>query len=81
MIFSAILSNALIKKVWEPLFSKSSGKKKRVGTGLGLTIVRAITNDMEGYAEIKGKSKLYTPLWDNFFVLIILAAKGSRVDN
>lgn len=39
-------------EIWEPLWSnktsKNSGKRKQVGTGLGLTIVQSIVNDLNG---------------------------------
>lgn len=39
-------------EIWQPLFSnkpsKSAQKRKQVGTGLGLTIVQSIVNDLKG---------------------------------
>lgn len=39
-------------EIWQPLFSnkpsKSTQKRKQVGTGLGLTIVQSIVNDLKG---------------------------------
>ncbi|AZA82142.1 hypothetical protein C1637_10075 [Chryseobacterium lactis] len=46
-------------RIFEPLFStKISGDKKHNGTGLGLTIVKSIVDEMKGTIEVGRDSKL-----------------------
>ena len=46
------IAKEFIHKIWEPLFTTKYGVVKNVnGTGLGLTIVQSITNELEGEAK------------------------------
>jgi signal transduction histidine kinase len=41
------------ERIWEPLFTtKSNGHGRQVGTGLGLTIIQSIVNDLKGSRKV-----------------------------
>ena len=48
-----------MERIWEPIFSTKIGEKKRIptGTGLGLTIVESIVNELNGFAEAINSKK------------------------
>lgn len=50
---------SLRPQVWQPLFTtKKDAKGRESGTGLGLTIVRSIVDDLRGKSEISTDAKL-----------------------
>ncbi|MCX6186216.1 MAG: ATP-binding protein, partial [Bacteroidetes bacterium] len=42
------IAKEYIDKIWIPLWTTKVGKKGREGTGLGLTIVKSIVDELEG---------------------------------
>lgn len=48
-----------IDRIWEPLFStRSNNSSKKVGTGLGLTIVKSIVSELEGVVDVGHDTQL-----------------------
>lgn len=54
------IATQFVDRIWEPLFSTKIGskRKKASGTGLGLTIVESIVNELEGKATAENSKKL-----------------------
>lgn len=54
------IAKEFINMIWIPLFSTKIGVKKKTptGTGLGLTIIESIVNELKGFAEAENSKSL-----------------------
>jgi len=53
------IANAIRDRIWDPLFTtKTDDSGKEIGTGLGLALVNAVVQDMEGTRSVERDTKL-----------------------